>query len=181
MIGLYLAALGFGGTLLGASVLFGGDHHSGPGHDGPELGDVLGWVPLTSLRFWTFFLGFGGAVGALLTYAAIGSPALIGALAAGSGWAIGVGTVATMRVLRAGSVSSQLGVGDLPGAVGAVTIAIDPGDVGKVRFLAKGQQIDVLAVSDDPAVLPIGTAVVVVEQRGDRVVVARDPDRDDAA
>ncbi|MCE9579932.1 MAG: hypothetical protein K8W52_42840 [Deltaproteobacteria bacterium] len=180
MIGLYLAALGFGGTLLGATLVFGGDHHGGAGHQGHELGDVLGWLPLTSLRFWTFFLGFGGGIGALLTYAAIGSPALIAALAAGSGWAIGVGAVATIRMLRAGSVSSQLGVGDLPGATGVVTVAIDPGDVGKVRFLAKGQQVDVLAVSDDPAPLPLGTAVVVVEQRGEHLVVAREPDATDA-
>ncbi len=176
MIGLYLAALGFGGTLLGVSAVFGGDQHAAPGHEGHELGDALGWLPLTSLRFWTFFLGFGGGIGALLTYAAVGSPALIAALAAGSGWAIGVGAVTAIRALRAGSVSSQLGVGDLPGSTGVVTVAIDPGDVGKVRFLAKGQQVDVLAISDDAAALPTGTPVVVVEQRGEHLVVAREPD-----
>jgi hypothetical protein len=177
MIGLYLAALGFGGTLLGATLVLGGEHHGGPSHPGHDLGEVLGWLPLTSLRFWTFFLGFGGGVGALLTYAAVGSPALIAALAAGTGWATGVGAVATIRMLKAGSVSSQLGAGDLPGERGVVTVGIDPGDVGKVRFLAKGRQIDLLATSADPAALPIGTPVIVVDGGdGDRVVVARDPD-----
>jgi hypothetical protein len=191
MMAIYVGALAFGGTLLAATLILGGDHggHDGSfGHDheagngngdGGGMADIMGWLPVTSLRFWTFFLGFGGAVGAVLTWRAVASAAVVGGVAGVVGWVSGVSSVAILRTLRSGSVDSSVEASDLVGASGAVVVAIPAGDIGKVRFEAKGRQMDVIAVSDDGKALAAGTRVVVVGEDEDgpgRVVVAPEPE-----
>ena len=185
MMAIYLGAVAFGGTLLIATLVLGGDHpgHVGAGgHDHADgMADIMGWLPVTSLRFWTFFLGFGGAVGAILTWRSVAGAGVVGGVAGGVGWLSGVGSVAILRALRTGSVDSSVEAGDLVGASGVVTVAIAAGDIGKVRFEAKGRQLDVIAVSDDGAALAAGTRVVVVgedEDKAGRVVVAPEPTAD---
>jgi len=191
MMAIYLGALAFGGTLLAATLILGGDHAGHDGSfdhdhgggdtdgDGSGLGDIMGWLPVTSLRFWTFCLGFGGAVGALLTWRAVASQAVVGGVAGVVGWASGVASVAVLRALRSGSVDSSVEPTDLVGASGVVVVPIAAGDIGKVRFEAKGRQLDVIAVSDDGAAVASGTKVVVVGEDEDspgRVIVAPEPE-----
>ena len=176
MIELYLAALAFGGTLLAASLILGAKHHD---HDGGTADDgsfdVMAWVPVTSLRFWTFFLGFGGAVGATLTALGSAGPVAIAIVAGVVGWVTGAAAVATLRALRTRAVDSTTSAGELAGATAEVLVAVARGEVGKVRVEAKGRQQDFLAETDDDAPLPAGSRVFVVGPAAEgRVAVTKE-------
>jgi len=129
MLPVYLGALAFGGTLLVASLLLGFGHHDadGAGHDhdkGHDKGsDGFGWLPVASVRFWTFFLGFGGLAGTLLTYATGTAWPIVAGASAVVGWASGVGVVAAMRRVKDGP-GSELSTKELDelkmGALSAV-------------------------------------------------------------
>lgn len=174
MLSWYLGALAFGGTLLVASFVLGGGHHGGGDHAGDAHGhhggdQTFGWMPITSLRFWTFFLAFGGASGTLLTYFSDVSPALVGLASAGAGWFAGVAVVAAMRVAERG-VDSEVKSSDLRGETANVTVAIEPGKFGKIRLSIKGRIVDLAAESDDA--FPTGSKVMIVgEAREGRVQV----------
>src|SRR5262245_17055271 len=131
MLVAYVVALGVGGTLVLASLLFGGkDHDSdggGAGHDAGghghdtdghahdadkamilagstaiekhgAIGDAaLSLLPVTSIRFWTFFLAFFGLTGLTLTAAALGPGLVVNALLS-----TGVGYLSGMSVVTMG-------------------------------------------------------------------------------
>lgn len=150
MLEWYLGALAFGGTLLIASLVLGGGHHSGGGHGHvgkDNTGVGLAWLPITSLRFWTFFLGFGGAAGSLLTWLTGTGPAFVGIASAAVGWMSGVAVVAAMRAAEKG-VDSEVKPSDLRGETASVTVAIEPGKFGKIRLSIKGRVVDLAAESD---------------------------------
>lgn len=186
MLHVYLAALGFGGTLLAASLVMGGkdtgadqlsvDQGSGAGGDhaghGSAGGEAL-WSVARSLRFWTFLFAFGGGVGALLT-ALDAANAVIVAFAAGAvGLAAAVLATTVMRA-TSGGASSAVGASELAGATGVVVVPIVAGGVGKIRVEAKGRAIDLIAETDDEAGLPSGAEVLVVSGGADgRVQVTR--------
>jgi len=180
MFEIYLVALGFGGTLLVASLFLGGHHGGDHGaeHSGDEhgaAGDVLAFLPVTSLRFWTFFLGFGGAVGATLTALGSAGPVAIAIVAGVVGWVTGAAAVATLRALRTRAVDSTTSAGELAGATAEVLVAVARGEVGKVRVEAKGRQQDFLAETDDDAPLPAGSRVFVVGPAAEgRVAVTKE-------
>jgi len=195
----YLIALAFGGTLLTASVVLGGketdagDAHGGGGGDGGDGGDGngdghdghsgrggdrsggdgFGWLPAASLRFWTFLLTFGGAVGTALTL--LGSPASVAVVAAaalGVGWASGVGAVATVRAIAAKSADSSTSPAELVGATGQLLLGAGPTEPGKVRIDVKGRIQDFVAVSDEE--LATGDRVLIVSSQPDgRLVVTK--------
>jgi len=179
---IYLTALGFGGTLLIATLFLGGGHHaagSDAGHAHP-LGahDFNAWLPIGSIRYWTFFLGFGGAVGAILSYQGIAAAPVIGAVSVVIGWVTGVVAVAVVRALRGSSTDSTVGEGELIGASGVVVTAIPASGIGKVRFEAKGRHFDMVAEGEYSAAVPQGAHVLVVGHGDDgRVLVSHDPDR----
>jgi membrane protein implicated in regulation of membrane protease activity len=181
----YLISCAFGGTLLLASMVFGGkDTDSGDGHGGADkgldkgvgLGDAAAWFPAASMRFWTFLLTFGGAVGAALTvFASPMSAALVGAAALGVGYASGVGAVATVRLLTAKSSDSSTSPSELVGSTGQLLLGAGPTEPGKVRVDVKGRLQDFVAVSDEA--LPTGERVLVVASQPDgRLVVTRSDD-----
>ncbi|MEZ4365848.1 MAG: hypothetical protein R2939_06120 [Kofleriaceae bacterium] len=197
---IYLLALAFGGTLLGASLLLGGkgehpalgdgggDAGAGHGdhaghdhlHDHHDVGaaEVVAWLPLTSLRFWSFFLAFAGAIGCALTVTgALASAALIAALAGGTGWLTGVGAVTAVRLAGRKDADSMTRPGELVGATGVLLLGAGPGQPGKVRLDAKGRQQDFVVTTDDPAPLATGTTVLVVGAAADgRLIVTRGDD-----
>lgn len=181
MLHVYLAALGFGGTLLVASLVMGGkdtesdggDHGDADGHDGGGGGAEVVWSVARSLRFWTFLLAFGGGVGALLTGLGAAGATVIGIAAAVTGLAAGLLAATVMRA-ASGAASSAVGASELAGATGTVTVAIAPGGVGKIRVEAKGRALDVLAETDDAVALPTGAEVLIVSGGADgRVQVTR--------
>lgn len=173
----YLGAVAFGVTLLLASLLLGGKDTDPGGHaqDGGDLG--LGGAPVTSfrsLRFWVFFLTFGGGAGLALT--ALGSSAAVAAGGAlGVGSAAGAIAIAAIRSLARHSVSSELAAADLVGATGTLVLPVGPGRPGKVRVDAKGRTVDYVAnIVEDGGELPSGTAVLIVgEDDGGELLVAK--------
>ncbi|MGE5181586.1 MAG: hypothetical protein ACM31C_05975 [Acidobacteriota bacterium] len=159
---IYLGAVAFGATLLVASLVLGGHHDQGHAHDGGAAG--LGWAPITSLRFWTFLLAFGGATGWVLER--LGErQAITAAGALAVGWTSGVLAVAVIRSLSRKSVSSGVETRELVGATGTLVLPAAPGKPGKVRLEVKGRAEDFVAnVVDDVGELPTGTAVLVVSE-----------------
>jgi hypothetical protein len=178
----YLIAVAFGGTLLTASLVMGGKdadagHGDGDagdgGHDGDGHGGAFDWLPLTSLRFWTFFFTFGGAVGTALTL--LGSPAsalIVAGAAVGVGAASGIGSVAAVKALAAGSADSSTSPAELVGTTGHLLLGAGPSEPGKVRVEVKGRVQDFIATSDEP--LPTGARVLIVSSQADgRLVVTK--------
>lgn len=189
----YLGAVAFGLTLLVASLVMGGkdtgDAAGGAGGDGAgdghgdghgdgghaHAGDIgLGWLPFTSLRFWTFLFAFGGGAGAALTW--LGSSSVVAAAGAlGVGWLSGTAAVAIVRSLTRHSVSSELAAAELLGETATVVLPVGPGKPGKVRVDVKGRTEDFVAnVVEDGGELAAGAAVLIVgEGEGGSLVVAR--------
>jgi hypothetical protein len=174
----YLIAVAFGGTLLTASMVLGGkDTDSGDGHDsgddGADAGDAFAWLPASSLRFWTFLLTFGGAVGTALTL--LGSPAsavLVLCASVAVGWASGAGAVTAVKMLAAKGGDSSTSPAELVGSTGQLLLGAGPDDPGKVRIDVKGRIQDFVAVSDEA--LPTGERVLVVSSQPDgRLVVTK--------
>ena len=162
---LYLGAVAFGATLLVASVLLGGHHadHAGHGHG---HGDAWGWgwAPVTSLRFWTFLLAFGGAAGLALSWLGSSEAVAMGG-AIGIGWASGALAVAIIRALAKRTVSSEIAAKELVGTTGQLLLPAGPSKPGKVRLEVKGRMEDFVAhVVEDGGDLPSGTPVLVVAE-----------------
>jgi len=183
----YLAALGFGGTLLAASLVMGGKDGGSDRGDASDQGDVGNhgdagdhgggveavWSVARSLRFWTFLFAFGGGVGALLTRTGAASHAVIAVAAVAVGLAAGVVATTVVRA-TSGGASSAVGAAELAGASGVVVVPITAGGVGKVRVEAKGRAIDLIAETDDEVGLPSGAEVLVVSGSADgRVQVTK--------
>ena len=161
---IYLGAVAFGITLLVASLFFHGGKDTGHGHDSA---DVLGWAPVTSLRFWVFFFAFGGATGyAVLRLESSETLAAVGAV--GVGWISGALAVAVIRSLTRRSVTSAITTTELVGATGTLLLPVGPGKPGKVRIELGGRAEDYVAnVVDDGGDLPSGSSVLIVAE-GDR-------------
>lgn len=187
MLTTYLACLVFGGTLVAFSVLGGafddadvdgdaggdmdvdadadidGDIDGNTNGDGGDaIADVsLGWLPLTSMRFWTFLLAFGGLTGALLTFVSQLSQLIIGPLALAVGYACGIGITRSLRALSSDDVGRGLREEDFVGASGSVLLPIGPARVGQVRVEIGGRYIDRSATTEDAEALGSGAAVLV--------------------
>ncbi|MEO8706305.1 MAG: hypothetical protein ABI867_40120 [Kofleriaceae bacterium] len=161
LLNVYLGAVAFGVTLLLASIFLGGKDTD---HDGHVEGDIVGWAPITNLRFWVFLLAFGGGAGVALTL--LGSSEIVaggGALAIG--WVAGASAIAIVNSLKKHSVSSEVGGQELVGATGTLVLPIGPGKPGKVRVDIKGRQEDFVAnLVEDGAELPTGTSVLVIAE-----------------
>lgn len=200
LIYLYLATLLFGSVLLGASILLGGhddldvdgdvdldvdadadfdadvgagDVDGGMDKDLDFAGaDVFFW-PLRSVRFWTFFTAFFGLTGlAVSSLGLLGPiPGLITALSMG----IGSGWFASWVIRKlASDESGRAGEsGDFIGKSARVVVPVKPGGVGKVRVEIRGQQVDVLAITDDDRAITSEDEVLVIEMEGTRARVAR--------
>ena len=194
----YVASLVAGGVLLGASLFLGHDDHDADGADdgdgafdgeavaegeaaaaggsADDHGDAADlWMPFLSLRFWVFFLFFFGLAGALLQLFELASSlrALITALTIGL--VCGFGAAFALRRLRRGDVSS--GISDYRGLEGKVLLGLHKGESGKVRLLAaSGEQVDMLAQTDEPEPIARGERVLVIGTTANGVRVVRHPE-----
>lgn len=136
---------------------------SGGGHG--SLLSNLGGAALFffSLQFWTYLLAFGGLTGLLLrTLAHAGEP-VSGICALG----VGVTTAtAARKVLRRLSNTVDSGTveqSELIGTSAKVLIPAEPGTTGKVRLVARGQTIDLLARAHDGGPLREGAEVIILD------------------
>lgn len=185
MLMVYLIALIIGGVLLALTLVVGGaadsDADTG-GADSDDLSDgdhgaleaVLGWFPVTSLRFWTFFAAFFGGVGTVLSAWSLAGQVPAALLALSAGYLCGLLMDRSMRYLRRSDSDSLVGGRDLVGAGGRVMVPVASGTPGKVRVRLKDRSVDLLAVTDDETELAAGQHVMVLSMRDDgRVLVTR--------
>lgn len=176
MLTFYLIALIIGGTLVLASLLFGGDSDADADVDvghvdvdasvgvdadvdvDADVGadvhaggvDFSTWLPLVSLRFWTFFAAFFGLTGTALTFADPGLGRIAtGVIAAGVGYASGLGVMAAFRYMRKSQTSIAVRRDDYIGAGATVMLRVAKGQLGKVRMELKGRTVEALATTED--------------------------------
>ncbi|MBX3217116.1 MAG: hypothetical protein KF850_34105 [Labilithrix sp.] len=181
MLTLYLVALVAGGLLLVVSLLSFGEtddgevdadpdaHESGLAH-ASDVALALLVFPVASLRFWTFFLAFGGLAGTLTTLAGVGvaSAALTAGLV---GYAAGAAATGVVRWLARTQVSSTLARDACVGATAVVVLPVARGTLGRVRVRLDEQMLDLDAMTDDERELAVGHAAVVYEMRDDGVAL----------
>lgn len=179
MLTIYLTTLIIGGSLLLLSIFLGGDGDHGADHDfdahfDGELdtdfdGDFDGdfgadldgeadvgfdaafdaWLPIASIRFWTFFAAFFGMTGTALTATSnLGMTLTLGP-AIGVGYVSGVAATRILKSLSKKSVGRVLNSEDLVGTVGALTLPVAPGVAGKIRMQIGGRTVELLAESDE--------------------------------
>lgn len=194
MLAAYLITLIVGGVLVAISLVVGGDGDAG-GHDGQleggghgdahahddghvdhggALDAALGWLPIGSLRFWTFFAAFFGLTGTALSLLP-GSGSVVTAVAAVAvGYGAGIALTRIVRRLQRSSSDSSLAAADLIGATAHVLLPVAPGRAGKVRLHLKDRAIDLLAETQEDAELTPGEkALVIAAPQQGHVVIAR--------
>lgn len=213
MLGLYLAALGFGGVLIGVSLFFGGtdkdfdkdfdveadvdhdvdldaDHDldldgdvdldadadldldgdgdldmeaeadvDADGHADGSLADLI-WIPLFSMRFWTFGSAAFGFTGAALTLGGL-HWALVLSLSMLFGSVVGTAAAYFFRALKKDSVSSGITLKSYVGEEASVMLPVAPGARGKIAIETPTGRIDMLAETRDDAPIPRGSAVII--------------------
>jgi hypothetical protein len=193
MLALYLATLGFGATMILVSLVLGAgdkdlqhDHDAHVDHDhdgqvdhdhdaqtdheghvdkdtGPSSSDW--WMPLLSLRFWTFGSAAFGLAGTLLTL--FGLPAIVTAIAA-TLLGLGMGTAAArvFAALRSDTVSGVTDLRQYAGEEGRVVLPIRPGAQGKIAVVTDAGRVELLARSADPSAIERGARVIVAAVDG---------------
>lgn len=122
------------------------DH--GRGTDGHGVAGMgLAWFPLTSMRFWVFFLSFFGLTGLALDGGGLLESTPAGAVSAVFGYLIGVGAVNVLRQARRGNVSSLVTADELIGKVATVTVPIDAGRAGKILVETRSGDEEYVAIA----------------------------------
>jgi hypothetical protein len=164
---LYLLALILGGGILLVQLVAGSDDHDvdhGPHpYEGPGL---------LSVRSATYGLFTFGVVGGVLHVLGLARPglALAGGLVTGALTTFFVGL--TFKRLSDPNATGEASLHEVEGGSGRVLVACSRGSRGKIRVMLKGQQVDMLATTDDESI-PVGTDVLVVEVRDDVAHVVR--------
>jgi len=168
MLSLYIGCAVVGMVLVVLASLHGFHGHDdlgsgdadGHDHDGSE---ALWWLPIFSMRFWTFFAaGFGLSGTTMTLLKSATSPAILA-------WSIGTGFVAgwlvsmALRLARKGQSGSAPGMSDFAGKEAHVIVASQGIQPGKIRLSLHGETIDVLASHQNGAPLIVGEPVYIVE------------------
>jgi hypothetical protein len=186
MLALYLAALGFGVTVIGALLMLGGGKDSDGGGDadhGAEAdhgdagikadhahapavkGDLLRLGPagaLLSVRFWTFCLAAFGATGTLSTL--VGVDQIVTFVASlVTGLFVGYGAHLLFRSLQQDRVSGDTELTGLAGEDATVVVAVRPGARGKIRIQRASGTRELMATTRDTTALEPGARVLVIE------------------
>ena len=146
--------------------------HGVGGHD-VGMGDAL-WLPLLSMRFWTFFLAFFGLTGTLLYGLSLNGAIASLVLSGGVGFCSGYAAAKLINALKRDQVSSAIEPEkDYQGKAGQVILAVEPGKPGVVRLNIKGSSVDLDAVAaDGSSVLARNSQVIVVSYADETLTVA---------
>ena len=175
----YWIGLGLGGTLLAASLALGGKDGDGIDKGGVDKsldsGGLGAAAPVGSLRFWTFFLAFGGLIGVLLGWLGRpAAPAAVAAIAGATGWTCGVAAVHLIRSLSRHSADSTTASYELVGSTGQLLLGVGKDAPGKLRLSAKGRSQDFVVETEDDEPIPAGASAMVVAPAADgRLVVTK--------
>lgn len=163
MLQMFLVALIVGAGLLLFSLLASGDGgkpeidghadldaDAHADHDSGGDAGALAWLPLASLRFWTFFMAFFGATGTALTFI---EPDLAAwarvAIAVAMGYVCGAAAVSVFRYMHQSQTTSNLAVDDYIGETAVVRVSVARGKTGKVRLDLKGRTLELLAETEE--------------------------------
>lgn len=144
------------------------------GKDASDLVDTGPWLPLTSLRFWSFFAASFGATGAGLWGIGVGDVGSA-AVATPVGLAVGWSAAWLFQWLKRESVSGATTHDHLVGEDAVVLLPVRPGGVGKIRVRTAGGVTDLTAQSADGRVLDVGERVLIaglVDGRADVTALA---------
>ncbi len=166
----------------------GADHGHGDGHATPGAAHHGGHAPswaegasalalfLFSLQLWTYVLAFGGITGLLLRLVAHVAEPMAGLCALGVGLGTAVTARKVLRRLSAGSDSGTVDGNRLVGSTAQVLIPAQAGGTGKIRLVARGQTIDLLARMPDGASLAEGAEVLILDLKDGIAEVTADLD-----
>lgn len=152
-------------------------------HDGGFDGGALAWLPLASLRFWTFFMAFFGATGTALTFIErdINAWVLL-AIAVAMGYVCGAAAVSVFRYMRRSETTSNLAVDDYIGETAVVRVSVARGKTGKVRLELKGRTLELLAETEEetPFAVKDQAMIYAMTEQG-HVILTRANDRPERA
>ena len=158
------------------------DAHADHDHDG-GLDGALAWLPLASLRFWTFFMAFFGATGTALTFIERDIDAwVLLAIAVAMGYVCGAAAVSVFRYMRRSETSSNLAVDDYIGETALVRVSVARGKTGKVRLEIKGRTLELLAETEEetPFAVKERAMIYAMTEQG-HVILTRANDRPERA
>ncbi len=183
MMTLYLTTLIAGGGLLLLSIFAGGDHEMD--HDFDVDGDLDldadadldggadgfdsafdAWLPIGSLRFWTFFATFFGLVGTALVLTTDLSMLMTLAPSVGVGYLCGALATKLLRSLTKERIGKVVGGNDLVGISGTLMLPASPGQPGKIRLQMGGRILEELAHTDDEN-MRVGSRVLIIAKHKD--------------
>lgn len=146
---------------------------------GTHLGETFAmlrsrwWLPLLSLRFWTFALCFFGLTGLLLTWVQPDlAPLLVALIALLMGLFWGLVAALVLRSLSRQSVSSLIRPETLTGQLGTVEIPFDTHSRGKVSLSLGGSTVSFFAITQEEREFHQGERVLVVGMERDKLWVA---------
>ncbi len=131
------------------------------------------WLPLLSLRFWTFFLCFFGLTGLLITLITPElAPWLTAFIALGMGFFCGWVAAAVLRALSRQPISSMVKPESLIGQVGQVEIPFDQASRGKVKLVLGDSTVSYFAITQEERAFAVGESVLVVGMEHGKLWVA---------
>lgn len=187
MLTAYLSTLIIGGSLLLLSIFAGGDHEmdheasfdsdfdgdvdgdfdaDADGHGGGlDIHGLDAWLPIGSLRFWTFFCAFFGLVGTALTFTGELGSTMTLVPSIGVGYISGLVATRLLRRLTTESVGKVVNRADLVGTVGALVLPVAAGTEGKVRLQVGGRTFEQSAFSDEE--IKAGSNVLIISVHED--------------
>jgi hypothetical protein len=152
-------------------------------HEGGGLGDTVSMLlPVTSVRFWTFFLAFFGLTGMTLTAAALGPGVIANALlSTGVGYLSGLSVVSVGRKLKKASTDSTVGHSDYVGATAVVSLPVAKGRTGKIRLDLKGRTVELIADTEDDGSYDMKARVMIYQMTGDGRALITRPEQGEGA
>jgi membrane protein implicated in regulation of membrane protease activity len=121
------------------------------------------WLPLFSLRFWTFTLCFFGLTGVLLTLVQPSMASwLVALLSVFMGILCGTTAAFALRILGSNQVNSLIHPEQLAGQIGTVEIPFDSHSRGKVSLRIGGSTVGFFALTEEERAFQVGDPVLVV-------------------
>jgi hypothetical protein len=128
-------------------------HDLGDGQHGqgtPSGGLV--WFPFISIRFWVFFLTFGGMAGLLFEFLGGVTGLMSPVIAIATGYICGTTAVNVLRWARRSDVSTSMNQSEMVGMEAKVILPIEPNELGKIRIATRSGSEDMSAICQDGTV-----------------------------
>jgi len=135
------------------------------------------WLPVFSLKFWTFGSCFFGLTGLLFSrFYPLLPPLAIAVIALAVGLSLGTAMAWIVSILPARQVDSLIRTQDLVGLMGTVEIPFDASCKGKIRVSVKGVVVDFPAFTlEESKGFVKGEPVLIVGVENNKVWVVSEP------